>query len=318
VTPVYYSLEEGSEGLKGAEALVLTIGNFDGVHLGHQHLIRSTLDTADRLRATPFLLTFDPHPQLILRGSAPPLLCTLPQKIAWITELGMKEVIVQPFSRSFAELSPEAFLERLKVLFPHLRGIVVGHDFRFGRSGKGDFSLLSAWGSTSGVEVREVPPWTLHGRPVSSSLIRSLLSQGDVAQARLLLGRPWQVWGKPGRGAGRGKTLGFPTINLVTENPIVVPDGVYGGRMRIGDRLYVSAISVGTNPTFGEEARRAEAHLLGFSDPLDHGRELKLEFLTYLRAQVRFFDLSRLITQMEADVAIIQEQAHRERWLDLP
>ncbi|RMF12514.1 MAG: riboflavin biosynthesis protein RibF [Candidatus Dadabacteria bacterium] len=293
---------------------VVTIGNFDGVHRGHRALLGTTCDLARQQDATSCALTFWPHPRSVLEGGAPPLICTLAQKKAWIAETGIDALCIQPFDRDFAALEPETFLELIIDAFS-ARHLVLGHDFRFGRGGAGTFELAATFAARHGVDVTRIDEIRLGDEVVSSTSIREALLAGNVQRAWELLGRPWQVWGTHTAGAGRGRTLGYPTINLATDNELIVPDGVYGGRMILADgSRHVAAISVGTNPTFGNEPRHIEAFLFDCEDPDTQG-ELRLEFFTYVRAQVVFEDAARLIQQIEADTSIIRAQAEEQDWL---
>jgi riboflavin kinase/FMN adenylyltransferase len=312
---VFSKQEEVRKDLSG-KGVVLTLGNFDGVHLGHQHLLRSLVDEAKRISAVSLAMTFDPHPQKILKGESPHQITTLPQKSRFIAETGVDVLWIHPFTEEFSRLSYREFLQYLSETVS-LKGFVIGYDLRFGFRGEGDGESLRRWARERGIEVRDVPPWRIGEETVSSRRIREVLKEGNVVKARFFLGRPWQIWGEKGSGAGRGKVLGFPTLNVVTRNDLLVPDGVYGGRTRIGGKIYISAISVGTNPTFGSEPRHTEIYLLDYT-PQEEEREMEVEFWTYVRDQVKFSSASLLIQQMEEDVKGIREQAQRERWLDFP
>lgn len=292
----------------------VTIGNFDGVHRGHRALLGQTREAANHSNGTACALTFWPHPRTVVSAKAPPLVCTLKQREVWVAETGIDVLVVQTFDHQFAATKPEDFLSTL-VKTLNARRLILGHDFRFGQGGTGSVALARQWAKTLNIEVEEFAQVFLHESVVSSSHVREALAVGDVRKAYEYLGRPWQIWGQATSGAGRGKTLGFPTVNFKTENDLLVPDGVYGGRIRLanGQRL-VAAISVGVNPTFGAEPRHVEAYLLDIEHP-DVAGDLQLEFLTYLRTQVTYPHAARLIEQIEADVATIREQAEREHWL---
>lgn len=292
----------------------VTVGNFDGVHRGHRALLGQTRDLANRYAGDACALTFWPHPRSIVSSNVPPLISTLPQREAWIAETGIDALIVQPFDLDFAATSPEDFLRLLKAsLAP--RHLILGHDFKFGKGGRGTAELAKTMADDLGFEVTEFEQVYLNESVVSSSHVREALLAGDVRKAHDYLGRPWQVWGHSQPGAGRGRTLGFPTVNFATENDLLVPDGVYGGRLHLADgSQWVAAISVGTNPTFGTEPRHLEAFILDCESPNVAG-ELRLDVISYVRTQVTYGHAAKLIEQIAADVDVIREQALRERWL---
>jgi len=307
------------EGISAAEpyartGVYLTIGNFDGVHLGHQALLERTRELAHAQELKAAVLTFWPHPQTVLTDTPPQLLSTRAQRQQQIAETGIDLLVVQPFNRDFAETLPYEFLELLHKHL-HVRGLILGHDFRFGHRGQGTVALAEEYAAEHDIEVEEFPPFQVRGMVVSSSRIRTLLAQGDVARAFTMLSGPWTIQGRPTSGAGRGRTLGFPTVNLDTDNDLVVADGVYGGRIRVGTGpWYIAAISVGTNPTFGAEPRHVEAFILDYPDAAIEGL-VTLEFWHYVRAQVAYTGAEKLIQQMEADVALIRDIAAQQAWL---
>lgn len=296
------------------QPVALTIGNFDGVHLGHVALLVAVRDAASELGGVAAALTFDPHPQAVLTGRAPAAIMTARQRREALAAKKLGFLIEQPFDTAFSQLDAEDFLHRIADHMP-LRCLVLGHDFRFGRGGRGDHALATELGAELGFEVRRIAAEQVGGLPVSSSRIRQHLQRGEVREAAELLGHPWEILGSAVPGAGRGRTLGWPTINLQSDNELIAPDGVYGGRLRLADgRCFVAAISIGTNPTFGQEPRHAEAFLLDYDDGLVEG-DLRLELLDYLRGQIAFDEAAHLIAQIEADVGLIRETARREAWL---
>lgn len=292
----------------------VTIGNFDGVHRGHRALLGQTREAARQQNGVACAVTFWPHPRAVLSQNAPQLVATLDQREAWIAETGIDVLVVQSFDREFSATPPEQFLQTLVQTLDAKR-LILGHDFRFGKGGKGSVQLARQLAPSLKIEVEEFAQVYLHESVVSSSHVREALADGDVRKAHEYLGRPWQIWGQATSGAGRGRTLGFPTVNFKTDNDLLVPDGVYGGRIRLanGQRL-VAAISVGINPTFGSEPRHVEAYLLDAEQP-NVGGVLQLEFLAYLRAQITYSHAGKLIEQIEGDVANIRELAVREQWL---
>lgn len=294
--------------------VALTIGNFDGVHLGHRALIDAVRGSAARIGGVSVIMTFSPHPEAVLRGAAPEALTTLDRRLSLLAETGIDHVIVQTFDVAFAAIEAEAFLRGLAVDLG-VRRLVLGHDFRYGHGGRGDVELARRLGPELGFEVEQVEAVLEGGEPISSSRIRRVLSIGDVEKAHRLLGRPWRIEGRVSRGAGRGKTLGFPTINLATGQPLIVPDGVYGGVATTSDGgRWVAAISVGTNPTFGDEPRHFEAFLLEYPYDTVSG-DCAIELRQWLRGQIAYSHAAPLIAQIEADVRTIREQAATGGWL---
>lgn len=293
---------------------VVTIGNFDGVHRGHQALLARTVADARELDAAAVAITFWPHPQAVLTGTPPPLIATLEQRLAWIAATGIDIAVVQAFDTAFSQLDPPAFL-RLIQQYLRPQRLVLGHDFRFGHRGRGTIDTAREFLQASGIDVDEVGAVTVGDTIVSSSRIRHALAAGDVRFAAKLLGRPWQIWGHATPGAGRGRTLGYPTVNVATQNDLLIRDGVYGGVLARADgSRFVAAVSIGTNPTFGQEPRHAEAFLLDYRSPSVEG-SFCLELHSYLRDQIAYSDAAQLIAQIEADVDQIRRQAEAEGWL---
>lgn len=299
----------------GDRPVALTAGNFDGVHPGHQALIAATRESAARRGGAAVALTFDPHPETVLRGATPAALTTPERRLALLACAGVEHLIIQPFDGPFADTTAEEFLALLARTLD-LRDLLLGYDFRFGKGGRGDVALARALAPKLGFSVRQVEAVLAGGEPISSSRIRRALAGADVSRAGALLGRPWTVEGSVGGGAGRGRTLGFPTANLQTTQPLIAPDGVYGGVAVTADgRRWVAAVSIGTNPTFGEEPRRLEAFLLDYPEDRVTGA-MAVELLTFLRSQIAYPHAAHLIAQIESDVQAIREAAAAERWLD--
>jgi riboflavin kinase/FMN adenylyltransferase len=269
----------------------LAVGEFDGVHLGHREVIRGA-DT---------VLTFEPHPRTVVApDSAPKLLTTLAIKADLIADLGASELVVIPFDGSFAAQSPEEFIERVLVDRLGAERVSVGENFRFGHRARGDADLLRSQGA---FETRVSELVELDGEIISSTHIRGLVSVGEVAAAARFLGAPFQMRGTVAHGDKRGRTLGFPTANLVPDPRLVVPDhGVYACRAEVDGERHVAAVSVGVRPTFKTgRGLLVEAFLLDFDGDL-YDRELRLEFLERLRGERRFESVDALIEQMGRDV----------------
>lgn len=283
----------------------VTIGNFDGVHRGHQGVLARTVATARARGLAAVAVTFDPHPAQVHRpDAAPPLITGLTDRLHLLADTGLDAVLVITYTLDFAGQSAEQFVRRYLLEGLRARCIVAGQDVRFGRGNDGDLHTLVDLGKHYGFDVDVVPDVAGHapGRRWSSTWVRELLAAGDVAGAAQVLGRPHLVRGVVVRGDGRGRELGFPTANLGQVTGLVPADGVYAGRLRHGE-VYPAAISVGTNPTFDGADRRVEAHVLGRDDLELYDAEVVVEFVDRLRAMVRYTSVEELITQMHDDVA---------------
>jgi riboflavin kinase/FMN adenylyltransferase len=284
----------------------VAIGVFDGVHLGHQHILGHAVTIARARGARCVVLSFDPHPDLVLakRFEAMPPLTPLPEKRERLLALGADELEVLPFTRELAALSPEEFVDKALVARHRLVWLVVGENFALGKGRAGNVTRLAAIGATRGFEVVPVPLVAADGGPVSSTRIRELLAAGRVAEAARLLGRRYGLIGTVVRGDAIGRTLGYPTANLRLHEEKVVPgDGIYAVWARIGgEREWrAAAMSVGVRPTFGGQVRTLEVHLIGWQGELV-GETLELEFAEWLRPERRFETREALIAAMDGDV----------------
>jgi riboflavin kinase/FMN adenylyltransferase len=286
---------------------VVSVGNFDGVHLGHAHVLREARTTAERLGVdTVVAVTFDPHPMAVLRPEhAPPTLTSMGTRTRLLEDAGVDAVLVVEFSREVAGWSPEEFVDRVLVETLHARAVVVGANFRFGKRAAGDVATLQSAGTSRDFETVGVP---LDGGPQvwSSTYVRQCLATGDVAGATEALGRPFTVRGVVVEGDKRGRELGYPTANVPIPPVDAAPaDGVYAGwltRVDTGER-YPAAISVGTNPTFaGERDRRVESYVLDRDDLELYGVEVVVAFVERLRGMVKFDGIDALVETMHDDV----------------
>jgi riboflavin kinase/FMN adenylyltransferase len=291
---------------KDLRRTAVVIGNFDGVHLGHQRVLATASQIAAERGLMVVAVTFDPHPMAVLRPEhAPVTLTTIEERAALLGEAGAEAVLVLPFSREIASWSPQEFIDRVLVDLLHVAAVVVGASFRFGSRASGDVATLTAAGAEQGITVDGVE---LDGGPQvwSSTYVRTCLAAGDVAGAAEALGRPVAVRGFVVRGDRRGRELGFPTANVPVGSGGGVPaDGVYAGwlrRLDTGER-YPAAISVGTNPTFdGVRDRRVESYVLDRDDLELYDVEVEVSFVDRLRGMVRFDSVEDLVTQMRDDV----------------
>jgi riboflavin kinase/FMN adenylyltransferase len=286
---------------------VVVIGNFDGVHLGHRHVVRRARELADRDGLTVVAVTFDPHPMAVLRPEHAPLTLTdVDRRSLLLSEAGVDDVFVIPFSREIASWTPGEFIDRVLVEGLHAAHVVVGANFRFGARAAGDVATLVAAGRERDFEVEGV---ALDGGPQvwSSTYVRTCLAAGDVEGAAEALGRPYAVVGHVVEGDHRGRELGYPTANVPPGGRAVPADGVYAGWLtqldEPGSEPLPAAISVGTNPTFdGERGRRVEAYVLDRTDLELYGEPVEISFVARIRGMVKFDGVDALLETMADDV----------------
>ncbi len=307
--------------IDGAQALeapplrpVVTVGNFDGIHLGHQAILATVVERARALEGQALVYTFEPHPRKVLQpDKAPGLLVTLEQKLELLEARGVDAVIVEPFSREFARTTAEEFVRGILHDRIGPREVYVGYDFHFGRDREGSMRMLTEVGPRLGFSVTIIPEVTVDEGDVNSTRIRELLGGGEVSRAASMLGRPYVVRGRVGRGDQRGRGLGFPTANLEPENEVLPAVGVYAGWLELLDdgdpgrgRRWPTVTNVGRRPTFQQEgALVAEAHCIGFEGDL-YGRRVDLSFVHHLREERRFDGVEALKSQIRADAAEAQ------------
>ena len=285
---------------------VVTIGNFDGVHLGHRQILETAVQSAKARGGQCIAYTFRPHPQVALRpGKAPQLLSTYDEKLELIASLGVDFIVEEPFSREFSETEPSEFFSDILLHRLSTEVIVVGYDFAFGRERHGHLDNLRKFCQNSGVQLIVVQPHREHSEVVSSSRIREYLLSGEIAEANRLLGRPFSYRGVVVKGEGRGRKLGFPTANLKLENKLTLPYGVYATRAILNGEYYSSVTNVGIRPTFQHEGdpelpALVETHLLDTTLDL-YGSTLEVQFFTRLREERRFSDIEELKRQISID-----------------
>jgi riboflavin kinase/FMN adenylyltransferase len=280
---------------------VLGMGTFDGVHLGHQEILRRVREQAARLGGTPAALTFAQHPLEVVRPEqAPPILTPLPLKLALLAGQGMAATVVIHFSRALAELEAEAFISHVLAEGLRVRALCVGYDFGFGKGRRGDVVLLEALAPRRGFRLEVVPAVRVAGLVVSSRRIRALLAEGKVEEAQELLGRPYTLEGEVQPGMGRGQKLGFPTANLRVDPRLPLRDGVYAGRVLVRGGFQDAMMNVGVAPTFGPGTRRLEIHMPGWSQAL-YGERVAAFFLQRLRDEARFAGAEALAAQLAKD-----------------
>lgn len=287
----------------------VTVGTFDGVHLGHQKIIRGLVENAHQCHRPAVVVTFHPHPQLVLKGEKRPIYLTLPEKRLQLFEsLGVDVVIVHPFTRQVMEESAEMFISRLKK-YLGVEKLWVGHDFALGKNREGDAERLRQLGNEYQYTVHQVSPYDKDGKLVSSSLIRRLLKEGKVREASRYLGRLFEIKGVVVEGDKRGKKLGYPTTNLdVPQEMARVKSGVYACLLEIEGRKRNAVTNVGFRPTFKEQMDLplVETHVLDFSGDL-YGKELEVGFHTFLREERKFNSIAALKSQIQRDVSRARE-----------
>jgi len=294
----------GIEGYpREAGPVVATIGNYDGVHLGHQAILRGVFSEGRRRGCPTLLVTFSPHPLTVVAPErAPQLLQSRGQKLESLRQAGLSDVLILGFTAEVAALSGEEFFEQLLLPRVPLAALHVGENFRFGQGRHGDLALLSRLGARSGFAVHGVAKVEIDGTVVSSSAVRAALASGDVVLARRMLGRPHVVSGRVVRGDGRGASLACPTANLETEEQALPADGVYITESRVIAGRFPSMTNVGHRPTFAGDVLRVETHLLEFTESL-YGERIDVHFLERLRDERRFPDADALADQLARDRA---------------
>ena len=293
------------EGRSSPHPAVVTIGNFDGVHLGHQALIGRVVAEAGRMGVASALLTFHPHPQTIIRGEAPPMITTSAMRLRLFEQLGLDAAYFIPFTREFSKITPAAFVN--SYLFTHfqIRKLMIGYDFHFGRGRSGSAEVLEQLSKDHGFDFEVFPEVTLDGAKVSSSAIRAALGALDFETARAFLGRPFSILEKVSLGQRRGRTLGFPTINQEAEDPLPIPFGVYASQAIVkdntaGERTLAGVSNYGIRPTVGGTSPVLETHLFDFERDL-YGELVEVIPLRRLREERKFASLEELTRQIGLD-----------------
>ena len=288
---------------------IVSLGNFDGVHLGHQAILTKAVSEARALQGTALVLTFHPHPLSVLRPNSPlPLILSLREKLLLFRRLEIHGVILQRFSQTFSQLTAEEFVRRYLVDIIGIEKVIVGHNVSFGHRRSGNAEILVQLGEKFGFAVDVIGPVVIDGREVSSTAVRTMLGTGNMHEVTRLLGRPYGVSGRVEKGFQRGRTIGFPTANLRPRTDLLLPNGVYAVTVDLDEKISVPGVAnVGMNPTFGNNRRTIEAHLFDFSADL-YGQRLRVNFLEHIREERKFPSVPELVRQ-------IQEDADRARAL---
>jgi len=281
---------------------VLTIGSFDGIHRGHQHLIAQVIDRAKEIDAASALVTLHPHPKVVLRPNLPlRYLSTIEERLDLLEPLGLDYAVVFPFSLETSQIHARDFAQ---LLLDHLRmkEIFCGKDFALGYKREGNVDFLRALGAEKGFVVNVVEPQAFDGQIISSTRVRELVAQGNLDEATRSLGRYPSVRGRVIKGDQRGRTLGFPTANLaIAERRLIPADGIYAVRVKLGDEWFGGAANIGVRPTFDNGARLVEVFVLDFSGDL-YDQVIEVQFVKRLRAELKFDSVAALVEQMQRDV----------------
>ena len=282
---------------------VVALGVFDGIHLAHRKILTTAVARAREAGLRALACTFDPSPVQVLQPERAPIpITTLEERLALIAETGIEATIVLAFTPALASVEPESFVREMLVGRLHAREVVVGYNHTFGRAARGDARMLDTLAGQLGFQAHVVAPLLVDGVPVSSTEIRTALRAGDVERAQRYLGRPYAIGGEVIRGAGRGRSLGFPTANIHPDRPLLVPAGVYACWAEVGGAGHPAVVNIGMRPTFGENSLAVEAHLLDFTGDL-YGRPARLGFLARLRDERKFPGPDALREQITEDIA---------------
>src|ERR1700688_1940758 len=284
---IFNTIEEWVARFGNARRTAVSVGTFDGLHVGHQKILQSVRERARAGGYRAAAITFDPHPMRVLRPDRAPLMIqTLSQRLAGFAQMGLDAALVLRFDRALSLVSPEEFIEWILVGGLRAGAILVGANFRFGHRGAGDVRLLGEFGKRDGFDVEIVSPVEVGGQIVSSTAIRGAVASGDVAAAIPLLGRAFSLTGEIRAGAGRGRTILFPTLNMAPEQELLPKVGVYATESVVGGKLYSSVTNVGTRPTFNGAGVTVESHLFGFSENVSGGA-MEVRFHARIRDERR-------------------------------
>lgn len=282
---------------------VLTIGNFDGVHKGHLALFDIVKKRAKAIGGQSAVMTFDPHPvKIVKKGNGPALITQTEQKLCLISKAGIDVILCIPFTTQFASIPAESFVKDILLNKIGVKEVVVGYDYTFGRNRTGNLALLQKMGKELGFQVHLVGPVHIDHTVVSSTSIRTLVREGNLAEARMLLGRDYQIWGTVVKGANRGgRLLGFPTANIKPGDELLPKRGVYAVTVEVDERVFCGVTNVGFNPTFGENSLSIETYILDFSEDI-LGKKIKIKFLHRIRDEKTFSGVKELTDQIALDV----------------
>lgn len=295
---VYYDLKELDESLPYP---VVTLGNFDGIHRGHQEIFRLLRQEAEANRGTALVITFFPHPLKVLHPDrAPRLITNLEDRIERMECCGIDRVLCLPFNEEFAGWDAERFVREILVQKLGIRKVLVGEDFRFGKNREGGTNFLKKRGQLYGYTVRKIDPVRVDGMEISSTRVRQSIQEGRVRETTAMLGRPYNISGTVVTGDKRGRTLGYPTANLATEAELLPPNGVYAVRVVLGEESRLGVASLGIKPTFSGKQYSIEAHIFDFDRDI-YGKFMRMEFIERIREERSFPDAHALVEQIDLD-----------------
>ena len=282
---------------------IVTVGTFDGVHLGHQEIITQVVEKAKKSGLASVLLTFDPHPRKVLQPNAPmPLIQTLEERAATLERHGLNHVVVHPFTKSFSQLSAAAYIEAILLKLLNTKEIVIGHNHRFGKNRAAAVDDLEHFGNIYDFGVTQINPQQLDNISISSTKIRTALSAGDITTVNAYLGHPFTLTGTVIKGHKKGRTIGFPTANISVENPdkIIPKEGVYTSQVNIANKWYLGMMNIGTNPTVNGQQQSIELHIINWSGNV-YDQRLQVALLDRVRDEVKFDSMADLQVQLEKD-----------------
>ena len=296
------------------QCAVVTVGNFDGIHLGHQSIIRRVVEEARREKCPAVVISFDPHPKKVIHPERRPfyLITSLEEKTRLLEGLGVDTFLLIPFTLEYARTTAEEFVRGLLAERLHIRKIIIGHDTTFGRAKEGNEAFLRDFGRRLGFDVEAMNAVRVGETTVSSTRIREALLAGDVRLAASLLGRPFRLGGKVIPGYRRGSSLGFPTANISPDKELVPARGVYAVQVLLEGIRHKGALSIGINPTFSDERRSIEVYILDFNEDI-YGKTLDMLFIERLRDEIRFASPEKLIAQIDRDIAQVREILRAEQ-----
>lgn len=300
----------GLEHLPTFKNAVLTIGTYDGVHFGHQKIIRRITEIAKEIDGESVMLTFDPHPRLVLNpyDERLKLISTIDEKIELLDSFGLNHLVIAEFSKEFASMEAEEYVEKILIKNFHPKRIVIGYDHRFGKDRKGDIELLRQLADTYHYEVEEIPAQTLDEISISSTKVRNALLEGDIQQANQFLAHPFTIKGRVVHGDKIGRVLGFPTANIEISNPhkLIPASGVYAVKIKIENQFYKGALSIGYRETvFDNSKLTIEVFILDFNGDL-YNKNLDMIFVDFIRPQIKYENWDLLKVQIEKDVANVR------------
>ncbi|OEU68143.1 MAG: riboflavin biosynthesis protein RibF [Desulfobacterales bacterium PC51MH44] len=290
---------------------VITIGNFDGVHIGHQALFHEVIEKADALGGTSIVMTFEPHPVRVLKqNNHPPLITLYEQKVELIASSGIDVLICIPFTREFANKSARQFVEDILLTRIGMKAIVVGEDYTFGKNREGNLELLQTYAENFGFEII-VADWIQMSNGladrISSTMTREFVMAGKMAEAQKLLGRYYQIRGIVTAGRDRGgKLLGFPTANIILHDELCPKTGIYAVTVECRNKKYKGVANIGYSPTFGDQEFGVEVHILDFNDDI-YGRKIRVNFIQRIRDEKKFSNISELSDQIKKDIVKARE-----------